>query len=292
IYNYTETAALPQIFDEAAAQGMAVLGHFPVGQAPEQTLDAGMAALAHGQAFLWFWGENSRLINSASAALARNDSEIVATLAHWAILASVWGGNPSGLAAYYARPELRYLHPTSRDLNERSIHGPRFNPPGAVPGELQSRLEFVAAYLRRFHAEGVPLLLGSDSPTVLGVPGFSAIEELEVMGEQLQLDNIELLRIGTHNGGRFVHARVAGSERFGHLAVGQRADLIALSADPRDDLAHLHQRIGVMAQGRWYRADGLQAQIDALALRYAGQSFASEALPQSLDHGHGSGAGH
>lgn len=287
IYNYTELAALPVIFDESARLGMAVLGHFPVRQSPIETLDAGMAAVAHGQAFYWIWGVDTRLLGSASAALQRNGTAIIATLGHFEIIAQVWGANPVGLAAYRARPELRFLHPTSRDLNERSITGGRFNPAGAIPGQLEAVNVFVADYLRRFHADGVPLLLGSDSPTVLGVPGFSALEELEVMRDRLGLDESELLRIATASAGDFISATIDGSQRFGRIAVGARADLLLLAADPRADLAHLRTRIGVMAQGRWYREDWLQAQIDALAVRYGDAGRISDT---SVDGHAGSGS--
>ncbi len=61
-----------------------------------------------------------------------------------------------------------------------------------------------------------------------------------------------------------------GASRFGRVAVGQRADLLLLEANPLRSLENVKRRVAVMARGRLYMADDLQAGIEELAARYAG----------------------
>jgi len=286
IYNYTPANALPLIFEEAGSRQMAVIGHFPQTEDGVTTLDRGLAAVAHGQAYFWRWGYSSFGATQALNASLRNDTSIIATLAHMEIIADIWGFNLPAIQEYRARPELRYLHPTSRSLNNRGIIGSRWNPSGASPGGLDPSNDYIASYLRRYYQAGVPFLLGSDSPTVLGVPGFSAHEEMRVMRERLQISDTEVLAIATRNGGRFINRWIVGSESFGQIALGQRADMLALVGDPGNDLSAVQQRLGVVAQGRWYGDAWLQSEIEALAQRYAGQEVeAGNEFDQPLIHG-------
>ena len=72
------------------------------------------------------------------------------------------------------------MHPTTRQLNQRSITATwRWSPNGCSPGQYQPVTDFVLQFTKRLHDGGVRLLMGSDSPTVLGVPGFSAAREVQ-----------------------------------------------------------------------------------------------------------------
>jgi imidazolonepropionase-like amidohydrolase len=71
----------------------------------------------------------------------------------------------------------------------------------------------------------------------------------------------EVLVAGTRN-----PARAVGTpDEFGTVAVGRRADLVLLEADPREDIANAQRRVGVMVRGRWWPQVELQAKLEEVA---------------------------
>jgi hypothetical protein len=58
---------------------------------------------------------------------------------------------------------------------------------------------------------------------------------------------------------------------FGTVAVGRRADLILLTANPLEDVANVQKRGGVMVQGNWLSEDVLKAKLKRLS-RINGQA--------------------
>ena len=86
--------------------------------------------------------------------------------------------------------------------------------------------------LRRIHAAGVKIALGTDSgATPLRIPGFA--EHLE-LGHMVAagMTPVQALTVATRNG-----AELLGAPDRGCLWQGCRADLLILSADPTTDIA-------------------------------------------------------
>lgn len=108
------------------------------------------------------------------------------------------------------------------------------------------------------------MVIGSDSPTVLLVAGFSINKELAAF-RQMGLSPFEVLEIATSNAGKFIDETRPGSPRFGTIEVGNRADILLLNSNPLADLANLKDRYGVMARGRWRSETQLLRLLDALA---------------------------
>ncbi len=67
----------------------------------------------------------------------------------------------------------------------------------------------------------------------------------------------QILRAGTRN----VAAYFDALDEFGTIAVGRRADLILLEANPLDDVANLQRRAGVMVRGRWIPESEIQRRL-------------------------------
>jgi imidazolonepropionase-like amidohydrolase len=125
---------------------------------------------------------------------------------------------------------------------------------------LDYRMRLIGA----LHDAGAGLLLGSDSPQILNVPGFSIHDELALLVEA-GLTPAEALTTGTVNPARFL-----GREKtFGRVATGFDADLVLLNGNPLEDLESLKRPIGVMVRGRWLSADELDAGLALIAQRYA-----------------------
>ena len=129
------------------------------------------------------------------------------------------------------------------------------------PDAGQPVIELRRRLIKELHDAGVPVLLGTDSPQVFSVPGFSIHREMQVMVES-GLTPYQVLHAGTAAVADFL-----GAEDFGRVAEGQRADLVLLNANPLDDIGHFADSAGVMVNGQWLsRADidARLAEIEAL----------------------------
>lgn len=270
IYNWTPAAAVEAILRTSPEVGVPVIGHLPFTVGAKAVLDGGLSMVAHAAAYLWRHlnhtvdrGRIGEIVDMTVAA----DAALSTTLGIEETIAAIWGGNQAGIAAFWSRPENRFMHWTERALHEEGINGPRWNPEGSRPGELDDRLAFVQEYTRALYDGGVLLTAGTDSPTVLGVAGFSMLDELDALA-RLGLSATEALEIATRNGGRYVERTLGPDHRFGTIEPGMRADLLLLEADPTADLGNLRRRVAVMARGVLYDETELEAALDELAARY------------------------
>jgi imidazolonepropionase-like amidohydrolase len=100
--------------------------------------------------------------------------------------------------------------------------------------------------VRQFHAAGVGLLVGTDAMNTGVVPGTSAHDELEDL-VAAGLTPYQALRAATVNAARFL----ATPGDSGTVAVGQKADLVLLVANPLDQIGNSRRIAGVMVRGRW-----------------------------------------
>ena len=97
------------------------------------------------------------------------------------------------------------------------------------------------------HERGVRMLMGSDLPNPLMVPGFAVHEELAAL-VRAGLTPFDAIATATREAGAFM-----GGDRFGVVVPGARADLVIVAADPLANVARLRQPTAVMARGRWAR---------------------------------------
>jgi imidazolonepropionase-like amidohydrolase len=115
---------------------------------------------------------------------------------------------------------------------------------------------------------GAPLLMGTDSPQLFMVPGFSVHRELAIIATA-GVTPYQMYESGAKNVARYVAERLKQDGRFGTVAVGNRADLVLLDANPLESVANLTRRAGVMVRGRWVSAAEIDRGLAELAARYA-----------------------
>ena len=185
-------------------------------------------------------------------------ASIVPTLVVWETLRG-----PVTLQSRTSLPELRYMprdtvEQWTKSLDMR-LRSPEFNPTRAKQ-YIENRLRI----LRSLHEAGVTVLLGSDAPQQFNVPGFSIHHEMTRMLDA-GMSTFDVIKSGTASVGH----HFASKDSFGTVAVGQRADLILLDANPLENVANVTRRSGVMVRGRWLPEPDLQARLRQIAERHA-----------------------
>jgi hypothetical protein len=115
------------------------------------------------------------------------------------------------------------------------------------------------AVISAFHKAGVLLAVGSDTPNPFVAMGASVHLELANF-VAAGLSPRDALMAATLN-----PARMLGLEREqGSVAVGRRADLLLLSADPLMNVGNAERRVGLVLDGRWLAEEELQSMTRAL----------------------------
>ena len=112
-------------------------------------------------------------------------------------------------------------------------------------------------FLKELNDVGAKILLGTDSPNLFEVPGFSVYEELAAM-QNAELSPYDVLLSATRRVGEYLH------RNMGTVTVGAQADLILLDANPLEDVANVRKQAGVMLRGRWFRLPELQRMLKAI----------------------------
>ena len=162
---------------------------------------------------------------------------------------------------FQARPEYRYLPTTYRQtfLDGNEKHQVQFK---GVEELASFKYDLDKKLLVELHGAGIPLVLGTDAGTgAMGiVPGVSLHDELRILVEN-GFTPYEAIKTGTVNASK-VAAAMTGSNDFGSIEVGKRADFILVDQNPLDDISHIKDKRGVMAGGKWYESDYLKAIVD------------------------------
>lgn len=161
------------------------------------------------------------------------------------------------------RPEVRYM-PTEMVDRWREAVDTRLE---STEIEINRRI----ASLRRnvltaLHEGGANIAIGTDSPQIFSVPGFAMYHEMALYTE-VGMTPYEVLEIGTRRPAEYFDA----TDEFGTVAVGRRADLLLLSANPTDDISHIRNRVGVMVNGRWILSDEIERRLRNIALFYGNE---------------------
>ena len=158
------------------------------------------------------------------------------------------------------RPEVKYMPPETVDRWRQAVDMRL----GASDVETNRRVATLRrTILRALHDGGANIALGTDSPQIFSVPGFAIHHEMALYVD-IGMTPYEVLEIGTRKPAEYFDA----TDDFGTVAVGQRADLILLTANPLDDIANATRRAGVMVNGRWFPEDEIQARLAEIASFY------------------------
>jgi imidazolonepropionase-like amidohydrolase len=121
-------------------------------------------------------------------------------------------------------------------------------------------IELRRKMLKGLRDAGAKIALGTDSPQVFSVPGFSIHREMQVM-VATGFTPFEVLQCGTRN----VAEYFGTLSETGTVDQGKRADLILLNANPLKDISNVALRAGVIVNGRWLPEKEIQERLEKLA---------------------------
>lgn len=156
------------------------------------------------------------------------------------------------------RTELRYMPRQQVESWVRQQEQSRAN--ASDPAEARRIIALRRRLIAALYDGGALLLLGTDSPQRFSVPGFSIHREMQVMVEA-GLSPYAVLVTGTRHIARYFGTE----EETGTVAVGKRADLLLLEANPLEDVANVGRRAGVMVNGRWLPEREIEERLARMA---------------------------
>ena len=182
---------------------------------------------------------------------------VVPTMVLWE---TVFYSDRSGAQMRTERPEVRYMPPETVEEWEQAVD----NRLTVADPETDRRVRALRrTILKALHDGGAPILLGTDAPQIFTVPGFAMHHEMRLWVE-IGMTPYQVLEIGTRRVAEYFDA----TDDFGSVAVGHRADLLLLTANPIEDIANVASRAGVMVNGRWIPERQIQDRLASIAVFY------------------------
>jgi imidazolonepropionase-like amidohydrolase len=236
----------------AREAGLSIAGHVPNEVGVHRAIEAKQKSIDHLDNYIDAVGADESKI----APLARTTRDagvwMVPTMALW----EVFNGTDT-VESLRQRPEVRYM---PLQMVDQWAAAKQKMLAGANPQTGARSLEFRRKMLRALHRAGARIALGTDSPQVFSVPGFSIHREMVIM-TACGMTPYDVMRSGT------LHvARYFGTEQqTGTVETGKRADLILLEANPLTDVGNVARRAGVMVRGRWLPETEIQARLQKIA---------------------------
>jgi imidazolonepropionase-like amidohydrolase len=258
-YGFLADSVYLALAHEAERQGIGIVGHGIRSIGMERGLAAGQVLVAHGEEYFYtFFGGNAdpARIPEAIAFTKKHRATVLPNLSAYDAITRQWA-KPPVVDSFLARPNARYLDPFWLDRWRRADYITR-------PGSLGNRIEFLKRLAKAFADSGIPLVLGTDSPTIPGVPpGFSIHDEMRLLIEA-GLSPYQVLVAGTRTAGEFIARTRSGADRFGAVEPGMRADLVLLDRNPLENMAAAATPAGVMVRGHWLSRAEIDRQLERL----------------------------
>ena len=279
VYDELPGEAFHGLIDEGKTLGLPVVGHVPLEVPVSEAARAGMRSIEH------LYG----VVDECSSTEAEQRPEVVAALRRGDIdavmanmLTSARNFSRAKCATLYAdlagreiwqvptlvaatsadaigwrqHPGMRYLPRVELEFWMRSLGDMAFGAGGfSIWPYLQYRVELISVDMYR---AGVPLLAGSDALSPGVFPGFGLHEELERL-VKAGLTPAEALRAATLEPARYLEA----SDLQGTVQEGRVADLVLLGANPLEDIANTRRIETVVARGRLFDREALDALLAA-----------------------------
>lgn len=254
IYSSMKPELVPVITAEAHRLGMTVTGHVPQGMTAPQVVKDGYDAINHIDFVTRGFMDVDREkplppldLHSAKATeeftlYKQHHTVFDDTIALYEIFM-----HPGSTPLSSLEPGVKHLPPTLAAA---------LDSPGAPPAREARLSEYykdMLAVLSELHRQGLTVVAGTDQ----AIPGYSLHRELEIY-VQAGFTPMEALQAATS-----APALVMGLDKeLGTIAVGKRADMVLLDADPLADIRNTRRVDRTIASGAVYDPAPLWQSVD------------------------------
>ncbi len=243
----------------ADALGIRFAGHIPADVGLVHAIEKGQETVDHLDGYIQHLGAEKAPIDPAKlqeiVTLTRETGTwVVPTMVLWETI--IGSASLETMSRY---PELRYM-PKAEVDRWISSYQKRTGVSSFDHEKARQTAANRKILLKALNEGGARIIFGTDAPQQFSVPGFSIHREFKAMAE-CGMSNFQILQSATKHVGDYLNAR----DTFGLVAVGHRADLVLLKADPLADLEHLTQRAGVMVRGQWIPESEISAGLARIA---------------------------
>lgn len=256
--------------------GLPLMGHTPVALTLTDVIDAGQTTIEHLDGFSEAAQRDDSPFPTVDSrtdipAWKTIDEARLASIAQTMRDANVWNcptlvvlqkwSQGADAEALLARPEMRYVSPFMRaNWSPSSPMNYLARLPASYVTAAHEALPFQQKAVRALRDAGAGIVAGTDMGNPFVLAGFALHEELAFL-VGAGLTPYEALRAATIDAARCMDA----ANEWGSIAVGRRADLVLLAANPLDDVANAAQRVGVVLRGRWLTEDAMRAELEKRA---------------------------
>jgi imidazolonepropionase-like amidohydrolase len=273
VYTGLDEPLLRAVLDEAKTFGLKVTAHL-----------GAVDAITAGEMGVWAIEHMSGVPEAAKADPKLDAAFRAGFFPGWTAFERAWAGLDSASLARVAQrlvaeqvtliPTL-VLHDTFSRLDDPALAADsalravpdseivRWNVPGMVRRAGWTQEDFTAfraaranqdLFVRLYRAAGGRVVAGTDAANQMLIPGTSLHRELELLVAAGFLP-IDALYSATRDA-----ARLLAADSIGVLAVGRKADLVVLGADPVLDIVNLRSVERVMLRGHLLASDSLRKQ--------------------------------
>ena len=231
------------IVHTAAELGIRVAGHVSEAVGVRRALEASQG-IDHLDGYYVEAGDDDAKMAELAQITVRQNVYNAPTMDLWKTLL---GGQDA--QTLRQRAELRYMPPALVDQWTRQVES--FQQSAAQqPDEARREIAARDRMLKALYDAGAKLILGSDSPQIFSVPGFSLVHELPAMVEA-GVPAYGILEAATRNAAEYFD----DLDEFGTVEVGKRADLLVLEGNPLSDISNLRLGRWVVVGGRVFDMD-------------------------------------
>ncbi len=274
-----------EVFDvlvqTARSEGIPFAGHVPIDVGIRHALESGYASVDHVDGFVeGLVPSTANVAPDANGFFGYNftylaDEESIPELVDLSKKHNVWivptqslfdrWFSPNSAASYMKESEMKYMPASilkAWETNKNDlVADPSYN---VDQWEAFNALRRKLIYQLQKNGQG--LLLGSDAPQVLNVPGFSIHHEMQGMLDA-GLTPLEIIQSGTMNPARYFDME----GEFGVISEGAAADMILIDSNPLEDLTAIRSPAAVFYRGKMIT----RTQINEIL-----QSIAEEAIDE------------
>lgn len=261
VYDGLSADAYAAFVEASRTLDVPLTGHVPRTVGLDDVLEAGQFSIEHVEQIMYATvgtRPDTSVISGIVERIAASEIAVTPTLAAMRMLGMQ---RTSAYAERLRRPEVRYVDEGL--LGWWRTLAPAEGAEHAGPGDARRHSrEAFHAFLSRLtaalHEAGVPLLVGTDTPNPLLVPGYSIHLELAALVEA-GIPVADVLREATAGAAAFA----GEADNWGTLREGMAADVLLLGANPLEDLSTLERPLGVMAAGHWMDRAELDRMLEA-----------------------------